>query len=417
MKYAALLLLVSTLDLPAAAPPPPIPASEYRDRRQALRAAMGEHVLILFGSTEGEHGDIRSGFFQEPNFYYLTGWTEPGAILVLTAKSEALLLPRRDPALEIWTGAKADPANPQLRERLGFESVSPAEALESRLPGWLAEGRAVYTLLGTAQSDAVRRLAPLREMRSAAPLLARLRMTKSPAELAWIQFATDAAVEAHLAGWRRTRAGATEYQVASAISGTYFEMGCQRHAYAPIAGSGSNSTILHYSRNSRRMDSGEVLLVDAGPECSMYASDLTRTVPVDGKWSKRQREIYNLVLGAQQAVIDAVRPGILLGGRDNKVGLHKVALDYFEKHGVAKFFTHGIGHHVGLDVHDAFEAARPLGPGMVITVEPGLYLPEEGIGVRIEDMVVVTESGSKVLSAKLPRDADVIERALQSDRR
>jgi Xaa-Pro aminopeptidase len=196
------------------------------------------------------------------------------------------------------------------------------------------------------------------------------------------------------------------------MSNVYFEHGCERHAYAPIVGSGGNAAILHYSKNTRRMDSGELILMDVGPECSMYAADITRTVPVNGKFTKRQREIYDLVLAAQKEAIAAVKPGVMLGGRSANVGLHKLVKDYFEKKGVGKYFTHGLGHHVGLDVHDAFDPAMPLEAGMIITIEPGLYIAEEGIGVRIEDMILVTENGAKILSDKLPRDAAAIEREM-----
>ena len=407
---AALTLLCAVVG--AAAPPPPISAAEYRERREALRKAMGDGVLLMFGADEEEHGNLRSGFFQEANFYYLTGWTQPGAALVLTPKSDVLLLPRRNPSLEIWTGAKDDPADPQIAARTGFSAVEQIESLERLVPQWLTEGSRLYTRNAGPKAEAIRRLAPLRQAADITPLLMRLRMKKSPAEIAWIQHATDVAVEAHLAGWKRTRPGTAEYQVAAAVAATYFEHGCERHAYSPIAGAGKNSTILHYSQNSRRMDGGDVLLVDMGPECAMYASDLTRTVPVNGKWTKRQRELYDIVLGAQQAAFDAAKPGMQLGNRTAPLGLHKIVMDYFEKRGVAKYFTHSLGHHVGLDVHDPADYSMPLQAGMVITLEPGIYIPEEGIGIRIEDMVLITEDGAKWMSSKLPREAEAVERSL-----
>jgi Xaa-Pro aminopeptidase len=197
------------------------------------------------------------------------------------------------------------------------------------------------------------------------------------------------------------------------MSSTYFDRGCERHAYSPIVGSGGNAAILHYSKNARRMDNGELVLMDVGPECSMYATDITRTVPVNGKFTPRQRELYDIVLGAQKAALAAIKPGAMMGSRFNKVGVHKLVMDYFEEHGkLGKYFTHGLGHHVGLDVHDAFDPTLPLAAGMVITLEPGLYIPEEGIGIRIEDMVLVTDKGAELLSSKLPREADEIEKAM-----
>lgn len=413
MMFPSRVVLCLLVCLPALAAPS-IPLSEYEQRRVALRAALGESVGIFFGKTERETGEIRTGFFQEPNFYYLTGWTEPGAILVITPKTEVLLLPRRDKTTEHWTGPKAAPGDPNISAITGFDNVDAVETFEKNLPAWLAEGRHVYTLTEGPRAESLRRLLPTRELRSAALAIAKLRMKKSSSELAMIQHATDVAMDAHRAAWKRIRPGLVEHQVAATMSNVYFDRGCERHAYAPIVGSGPNAAILHYSKNTRRMDSGELVLMDVGPECSMYATDITRTVPVNAKFTPRQREIYELVLGAQKAAIAAVKPGILLGGRTADVGLHRLVKDYFEKKGVGKYFTHGVGHHVGLDVHDANDPALPLEPGMVITIEPGLYLAEEGIGVRIEDVILVTENGAKVLSEKLPREAAVIEREMGS---
>ena len=411
MVFLSRVVLCLLVYLPALAAPT-IPLPEYKQRRTALRAALGESVAIFFGKTERETGEIRTGFFQEPNFYYLTGWAEPGAILILTPKTEVLLLPRRDKTTEHWTGPKAAPGDSNIIAITGFDQVDAVENFEKSLPGWLADGRHVYTLTDGPQADNLRRLLPTRERRSAALQIAKLRMKKSDAEVAMIQHATDVAMDAHRAAWKRIQPGLFEHQVAATMSNVYFDRGCERHAYAPIVGSGANAAILHYSRNSRRMDSGEVVLMDVGPECSMYATDITRTVPVNGKFTARQREIYELVLGAQKVAIAAIKPGVMLGGRNAEVGLHKLVKDYFAKKGVAKYFTHGLGHHVGLDVHDATDPALPLEAGMIITIEPGLYLPEERIGVRIEDMVLVTENGAKIMSEKLPRDPSAIEREM-----
>jgi Xaa-Pro aminopeptidase len=199
------------------------------------------------------------------------------------------------------------------------------------------------------------------------------------------------------------------------MTSVYFERGCERHAYPPIVGSGPNSVILHYMTNHRRIDSGEVVVADVGAECSDYASDITRTVPANGKFTPRQREIYEIVLGAQKAAIAAVKPGMRL--RADGPSLYQVAYDYINSHGrdlhgqpLGKYFVHGLGHYVGLDVHDPGDYAAPLKAGMVITVEPGIYIPEENIGIRIEDVVVVTADGARVLSAALPREIADIEK-------
>lgn len=262
------------------------------------------------------------------------------------------------------------------------------------------------------------RIAPTRSIVDALPRIAKKRMEKSAAELALIQKATDASIKSHRAAWKILRPGAYEYEIAAAMVGSYMADGCRRSAYAPIVGSGPNSTVLHYSKNSRRMDSGEVVVMDVAGECENYASDITRTLPANGKFTARQREIYEIVLGAQKAAIAATKPGMTIA-KTTPNSLYKVALDYINAHGkdlhgepLGKYFTHGLGHHVGLDVHDASDVTEPLKPGMVITIEPGIYIPEENIGIRIEDVVVVTESGAKVLSAALPTDPAEIERAL-----
>jgi Xaa-Pro aminopeptidase len=193
------------------------------------------------------------------------------------------------------------------------------------------------------------------------------------------------------------------------------EHGCEV-AYSPIVGSGPNGVVLHYSANQRRMDNGEVVVLDAAAECDSYASDITRTVPVGGKFSARQREIYLVVLGAQKAAIAALKPGVRLSGEGDT--LTKLAKDYMDAHGkdlhgegLGKYFVHGLGHQIGLQVHDP-NLNGPLEAGMVVTIEPGIYIEEEGIGVRIEDVVLVTENGAKVLSAALPREPDEIEKAV-----
>ncbi|HTQ58215.1 MAG TPA: Xaa-Pro peptidase family protein [Bryobacteraceae bacterium] len=391
---------------------------EFRARRHELAGQLHDGVLVLAGGTDRGEENIRTGFFQEPNFYYLTGWREPGALLLIAPAAEgqaayaALFLPQRQPESEKWTGRKLGPDDPEVARISGFETVLPRERFESELRQQLDRCARVYTLLNPANSQ-FKELAPLREVTDAGPLIARLRMRKSPAELALIQKAIDATLDAHRAAWKRAAPGLYEYQVAATMTSVYFDEGCARSAYAPIVGAGPDSTILHYMRNSRRMDRGELLLMDVGAECGGYAADITRTIPVGARFSPRQREIYEIVLGAQNAVIAAIKPGVPL--RD----LTKVAREYINTHGkdlhgepLGKYFTHGVSHHVGLDVHDATDFTQPLAENNVITVEPGIYIPDENIGVRIEDMVLVTGDGARLLSGALPRDPDEIEKAI-----
>jgi Xaa-Pro aminopeptidase len=404
---------------------------EFAARRANLRKSIPDGVLVLFGSKESD--DLHESFFQQTDFYYLTGWEQPGAILIVMpepasdapgydqrtkAPREILFLPQRVPSQEKWTGRKLGPDDGDAREATGFSTVMPAEHFESELRSLLEIYPDLYALTGDPAASAVAKLAPLRTVLDARLAIANLRMEKSPAEIAAIQRATDASVDAHRVAWKSIGPGQYEYQIAAAMVATWMSEGCRRSAYAPIVGSGPNSSTLHYSRNSRRMDAGEVTVIDAAAECDDYASDITRTVPVSGKFTPRQREIYDVVLGAQQAAIAAVKPGMTFG-RTTPNSLYKIAYDYINTHGqdlhgkpLGPYFTHGLSHHVGLDVHDAFDPNQPLKAGMVITIEPGVYIPEENIGVRIEDIILVTETGAKVMSGALPAGPDEIERAL-----
>jgi Xaa-Pro aminopeptidase len=239
-----------------------------------------------------------------------------------------------------------------------------------------------------------------------------MRRVKTEHEMRLIKKAVEASVEAHLASWRVLRPGGYERNVAAEMARVLIDAGCLRPAYAPIIGSGPNSAVLHYSSLGRRIEGGELVLIDVGGEYAHYAADITRTLPAGGNYGKRQRALYDIVLEAQRRVLAAVRPGMTLEGEDvNSLG--RIARDYFREHDVADRFPHGVGHYVGLDVHDPGSQHDPLREGMVITVEPGLYFPEEGMGIRIEDMVLVTKEGGRVLSADLPKDPDEIERLLR----
>jgi Xaa-Pro aminopeptidase len=433
----ALLVSPFVLSLPAAAPPPrTIPAKEFAERREKLRKSIPDGVFVLFGAKESE--DLHYAFFQDTNFLYLTGWEEPGAILVITptpdkdepggaerskAPREILFLPQRLVGGEKWTGRKLGPDDPNAPGTTGFATIMPAERFESELKTLLEVYPNLYAVTSDPASAILQKIAPLRTVLDTKQALGRLRMEKSEAEIALIQTATDASVRAHRAAWQMIAPGDYEYEIAAVMVGSYLREGCRRSSYSPIVGSGPNSVTLHYSRNSRQMDAGEVVVMDVAAECANYASDITRTLPANGKFSPRQREIYEIVLGAQKAAIAAIRPGMTLA-RTTPDSLYKIAFDYINTHGkdlhgepLGKYFTHGLGHHVGLDVHDESETTDPLKAGMVVTMEPGIYIPEENIGVRIEDVILVTATGSKVMSADLPTDPDLIEHELAGRRK
>ncbi|HYM09699.1 MAG TPA: Xaa-Pro peptidase family protein [Bryobacterales bacterium] len=417
----------------------------FASRRAHLLEKLPDGVTVLFAYTAAEGESLRAPFRQESNFYYLTGWNEPGAILMLTPPMkesgspvyqqvkeiprEILFLPPRNPKEEHWTGVKIGPYDEGLPAKTGFEVVRDVALFERELSKAVAGFGKVYTLKPRdAAADRERnpgryqtlsKIVPLAEIADGRPALTELRMVKSQGEIGLIQKATDATVAAHLAAWKRARSGLYEYQVAAAMMGILLDRGCERAAYSPIVGSGLNSTILHYAANDRRMDAGDLLLMDVAGEYSLYATDVTRTIPVSGRFTPRQREIYEIVLGAQNAALAAVKPGMSIA-RGGPKSLHQIAYEYIDTHGkdrdgssLGKYFIHGLSHHVGLEVHDPSVRDAPLQPGMVITIEPGIYIPEEKIGVRIEDTVLVTETGAKVLSGALPRDPDEIERVMR----
>lgn len=393
-----------------------ITPQEYQQRRAELRKSL-DGVMVLFGAEDPD--DLHNSFFQESNFLYLSGWREPGAVMLLTQQTEILFLPPRDPRMELYTGRKLGSDDPNASKLSGFDRVMPKSALESAFLKALETAPRVYTIPGDLRGQKLKSLAVFHEEADAAQAIARLRMVKSAAEIQLIAKATDATVAGHLAGWRKIHPGVWEYQIAAAMTNAYFERGCERNAYAPIVGSGPNSVTLHYAADHRRVDSGEVVLADVGAECLDYATDVTRTVPAGGKFTPRQRELYEVVLGAQKAAIAAIRPGMRLrsNGPTPQQTLQQIAYDYINSHGhdlhgqpLGKYFVHGLGHYVGLDVHDPGDTTAPLEAGTVLTIEPGVYIPEENIGIRIEDIIVVTDDGCKVLSTALPREIADIEK-------
>jgi Xaa-Pro aminopeptidase len=387
-----------------------IPLGEYHERRVKLREKL-TGTVILFGKPEPEDVDVNR-FRQETNFYYLTGWREPGARLLITHDEEILFLPHHDTHRELFTGKFASAEDSDVHQKTGFEKVASLEKFEEQLRRALDSGPDVYGMVTSREFDTLKPLLVLRETQPVDPLVAVLRRKKSAAELEELQHAADVSMEAQRAAWKSMKAGAYEYQAQAAFTQVMLDRGCEGYAYPPIVGSGPNSTILHYETNRRRMDRGEVVVIDAAAECGGYASDITRTIPVGGKYSPREREIYEIVLGAQKAAIAAIKPGAKMPD------ISKIARDYISSHGkdkqgesLGKYFTHGLGHPVGLDVHDPF-ASMTLEENDVITMEPGIYIPEEAIGVRIEDVLVVTKDGSRALTAALPKEPDDVERAL-----
>ena len=395
-----------------------IPASEHASRREQVRVALPDSVAVVWAGAPGPEQHDRNGFFQEQNFFYLSGWREPYAAMLLCSacpegEREVFFLAKRNARREVYDGHMVAPGDTDSREKTGFTLVMPYEQLEVQLAKALSSANQLYTIFD-GKEQTLSRMAPLRTVKDLRATITQLRLRKSAAELALMQKAIDASIAAHVRSWQVTRPGLYEYEVSAVMQQTYFALGCERNAYAPIVGSGPNSVILHYNQNRRRMDAGEVLLMDVGGEYSMYAADITRSIPVSGKWTARQKHVYDLVLGAQNAVIAAAKPGVMLSE------LTKVAREYFNQQGKGPndkawgdYLLHGVSHHIGLDVHDPYDPTIPLAEGNVITVEPGLYIAEENLGIRIEDMILITKDGAKLMTSALPRKAEDMERGMK----
>ena len=415
------------------------PKEVYQQRRETLRAKASAGVILVFaaGAAEGEIG--RDAFRQDDDFYYLNGFDQPGAALLLVPKgaekpgrpNEILFLASPNPAEERWTGPRWHASDPDIRQKTGFDVVKDWGDFYRELAAALGDSRYIYTVYPPPDEPNAHqraRISDLRNFGSAyafldiGPAVHAMRQVKSPTEMELIQKAVDLSVDAHLEAMKAVRPGLYEYEIAALMEYVMKRGGCERVAYAPIVGSGFDSTVLHYSENSRRMEGGELLVMDVGGEYGGYAADITRTIPVNSKFTPRQREIYEIVLGAQNAALAAAKPGATIG-RTGEKSLYKIAYDYINTHGqdkhgnpLGRYFIHGLSHHIGLAVHDVGDVNRPLEPGMVFTIEPGIYIPEENIGVRIEDDVLVTADGAKLLSARLPRDPGEIERIMAEAR-
>jgi Xaa-Pro aminopeptidase len=429
------------------------PTSTYHARRVALGDKLQGGVAILFAAEEPEL-DFAS-YRQDPDFYYLTGWNQPGAALLILgpAKSqqtlmgelkghgyrEILFLPTRNLRLERYTGAKMDSATPNATTLAGVDEVKQL----SELPGFLSklavddpslayrmatepDSKQTGTLLDWMAVTVAAHKAP--KTKDLSKLIAELRLIKDAGEVALLKKASAASILGQRAMFKAVHPGATELSIAGAMTKVWNDNGCERPAYFPIVGSGPNSTTLHYSENSRTMQDGELVVVDAACEYSMYASDITRTVPVNGHFTDRQREIYNVVYGAQKAAIDAFvsnKSKLLDWSHTDPDALDTVAFNYINTHGkgphgepLGKYWMHGLGHMLGIDVHDVYsqiEYPALLKPGMVFTIEPGIYIPEENIGVRLECDFLVAEDGTLIdLDAELPHTPEDIEAAMKA---
>lgn len=430
----------------------------FAQRRRQLLAAIGDGLAILPAAPVQIHShDVGHDYRQDSDFFYLTGFDEPQSVLVLDGRSAeapmTLFVRSRDPVRERWDGARAGVEG--ACAQFGADVAYPIDELSERLPELMANRRQVFCRLGQDRSFDDTIFAAVRDVRRRARTgvqapsefvdvgesLHAARLIKSSQELAAIAGAGAITRLAHLQAMEVARPGAYEYEVEAELLRVFRRHGAERPAYGSIVASGSNATILHHRRNDRRMEEGDLLLIDAAAELDYYASDVTRTFPISGRFTRAQRALYEVVLKAQTVAIDAVRPGtafddvhkaalrVLVAGLVDLGLLEGPVDDAIEKKRYEPFYMHRTSHFLGMDVHDVghyFEdgRSRPLLPGMVLTVEPGLYIaldadvPEEfrGIGIRIEDDIAVTEDGSRNLTPNIPKDPDELERLLAERR-
>ncbi|MCB9914202.1 MAG: aminopeptidase P family protein [Planctomycetes bacterium] len=404
----------------------------HAGRRAALRAAFEEGVFVFRGLPETRD---YAPFHQDKTFWYLTGVESPDAALVMDKASgrEVLFLPEVSKMTEMWNGEQWDAADAWVRALTGFDDVRPTSELLDVLRELTAGGATLYTsfqphvdLAGcfdragpfdrrqesdpldgrTSREKAlVERLeAELGvKVRDCAPALGELRRVKTPEELEAMRRAARAGVEAMREAMRSTRPDLGEWELEAVMSFVHRREGATGPAYHAIVGGGANSLVLHYSASNRRVRAGEVVLIDYAPEFDHYTVDITRTWPVGGRFSERQAEIYDAVLAAQKAGIAAARPGAKIAD------VERACADVLKERGFGKLIRHASCHHIGMEVHDVGRSNKVLEPGVAFTIEPGLYEEESGIGVRIEDVVVITDDGCENLTAGAPRERAEIE--------
>lgn len=430
----------------------------YIDRRKSLMQAMGAGVAVIPTAPEAARNrDSHYPYRSDSYFYYLTGFTEPEAVLLLVAgeQPKSILFCRdKDMEREIWDGFRHGPEGAQAR--FGFDEAYSITRLDELAPRFLANQPRLFHAFGAEAAWDNRLAGWLNQLRAqsrsgvSAPsemvdpraLLDEMRLIKSEQELDVMRRAAKISVEAHKQAMQVTRPGMMEYEIEAALLHQFYRHGSRAPAYSSIVAGGANACVLHYVENNQRLHDGELLLIDAGCELECYASDITRTFPVNGRFSAAQRDIYELVLAAQQAAIDNVRPGchwnepheaaldVLIRGFID-FGLCKGSPEsVLESGDYRRFYMHRTGHWLGLDVHDAGEYKqadgnwRTLQPGMTLTVEPGCYIrPADdvpkafwNIGVRIEDDALVTAQGCELLTADAPKTVAEIESLMAAAR-
>lgn len=399
-------------------------------------------IVVLVGAREEDLGEV--GRFRQKNYFmYLTGCEVPASFLLLVPSGlvegkpyqETLFVPPRNPRYEQWTGPKVGPGA-EGEQKFGIQEAAAANTFYDRLksllnaPPFKSEGAQakLYTILVRGTNaltvrekdfiDQVKQSAPHVQVADVSPAIAEMRKVKSQVEIALLQKAIDITGEGQREAAMVLRPGAYEYEAQAALEYAFMRAGAERTGFPSIVGAGINSTILHYNENRRKIEAGDLIVIDVGAEYSYYTADITRTYPASGRFTRRQREVYQLVLDAQRAAEKAFKLG------ESSIGdLQRAAVEAMKQsplrdrqgNTLNRYFIHGLGHWLGMDVHDVGSYGK-IPVGAVLTIEPGIYIPEEGFGVRIEDDYLVTEKGLVKMSARIPSEPDEIERLVNTSK-
>jgi Xaa-Pro aminopeptidase len=409
--------------------------SYFAARRDALMKKIDGAVAVLQGAPDTR---AYAAFRQDNNFYYLTGVEVPNALLLLDAsqRHSILFLPGRNEETERWEGSRLSPG-PETRRLTGVDEVLELPQFEAELEKRKNALRILYIPLSPQETSATSRdralqhdaarqedpwdgrasresafernlqakLGPSVSISNLSPLLDAMRRVKDAQEIERLRLAGRIGALGLKEAMRSARPGMYEYQVAALAEFIFSWHGASGPAFYPIVGSGPNSCILHYSRNHRIIAAGEIVVMDFGADYRYYQSDITRTFPISGRFNEEQASLYQVVLEAQKAALEKVRPGSSFDA------LSEAVKQVLERYGYAKYLTHGVSHYVGMSVHDVGNS-EPFEPGVVLTVEPGIYMPDKNLGIRIEDTVLVTKDGFEVLTKTVPKELIEIEKLM-----
>ncbi|MFT6928353.1 MAG: Xaa-Pro aminopeptidase [Psychromonas sp.] len=426
--------------------------TEFQQRRAAFFSKMQNNSLAIFpaGQEQIRSKDTEYPFRQNSDFYYLTGFNEQDAYLLIINKSgeqQSILFNRKkDKNAEIWHGLRT--GQDAAVSKLGFDSAYDVLEFEEQLPGLIAElpvlyypvfnapelERSLSSVINLMRADRSKGQVAPAQFIDSLPIVHEMRLIKSESEIELMSDAAEISAAGHIRAMQLCHSGMWEYQLEAEIRYEFAQQGAPNVAYNSIVAGGQNACILHYTDNNRQLRDGDLVLIDAGAEYKGYAGDITRTFPINGVFSEHQAKLYQLVLDIQVSAINQINPGVALADINKNVvkklvdGLLELGILEGDSEQLIKdqaykaFYMHGIGHYLGLDVHDVglygtAENPRLLEAGMVITIEPGLYISEDadvddvwkGIGIRIEDDVLVTQSGAEVLSADVPKSINEIE--------